>query len=67
MHYGRENPASAKTAQLCIPREAFCYYDKNMKYGMHDGDYRVMIGTSCENISHVFDVSVRSEVIALND
>lgn len=57
----------AKTAQLCIPCEAFCYYDKNMKYGMHDGDYRVMIGTSCENISHVFDVSVRSEVIALND
>jgi beta-glucosidase len=56
-----------KTAQLCIPREAFFYYDKNMKYGMHDGDYRVMIGTSCENISHVFDISVRSEVIALND
>jgi beta-glucosidase len=34
-----------KTAELYLTREAFCYYDRNMKYGMHDGDYKVMIGT----------------------
>lgn len=55
-----------KTVELQLTREAFCYYDRNMKYGMHDGDYKVMIGTSCEDIVYTVDASVRSERIKLN-
>lgn len=55
-----------KTVELHLTREAFCYYDRNMKYGMHDGDYKVMIGTSCEDIVYTVDASVRSERIKLN-
>ena len=55
-----------KTAELCLTREAFCYYDRNMKYGMHDGDYKVMIGTSCEDIAYTLEASVRSGRINLN-
>ena len=55
-----------KTVELQLTREAFCYYDRNMKYGMHDGDYKLMIGTSCEDIVYTVDASVRSERIKLN-
>ena len=56
-----------KKAELYLTREAFCYYDRNMKYGMHDGDYKVMIGTSCEDIVYTVEASVRSGRINLND
>lgn len=49
-----------KTVELQLTREAFCYYDRNMKYGMHDGDYKLMIGTSCEDIVYTAEASVRS-------
>jgi beta-glucosidase len=55
-----------KTAELYLTRDAFCYYDRNMKYGMHDGDYKVMIGTSCEDIAYTLEASVRSRRINLN-
>ena len=42
-----------------VPEEAFCYYDRELRLGMHDGDYTVGIGTSCENILKKFEVSVR--------
>jgi len=55
-----------KTAELQLTREAFFYYDRNMKYGMHDGDYKVMIGTSCEDIVYTVEASVKSGRIRLN-
>lgn len=55
------------TWELYLARDAFCYYDRNMKYGMHDGDYKVMIGTSCEDIAYTLEASVRSGRINLND
>ena len=54
-----------KTVELQLTREAFCYYDRNMKYGMHDGDYKLMIGTSCEDIVYTAEASVRSGRINL--
>jgi beta-glucosidase len=56
-----------RTEELQLTREAFCYYDRNMKYGMHDGDYKVMIGTSCEDIVYTLEVSVKSGRIILKD
>ena len=55
-----------KTVELQLTSESFCYYDKNMKYGMHDGDYKVMIGTSCEDVVYTVEASVRSRRINLN-
>ena len=55
-----------KTAELQLTHDTFCYYDRNMKYGMHDGDYKVMIGTSCEDIVYTVEASVRSGRINLN-
>jgi beta-glucosidase len=55
----------AKTVELQLTHEAFCYYDRNMKYGMHDGDYKLMIGTSCEDIVYTAEASVRSGRINL--
>ena len=54
------------TAEIQLTQEAFYYYDRNMKYGMHDGDYKVMIGTSCEDIVYTVGASVRSGRINLN-
>ena len=54
-----------ETAELLLPREAFYYYDRNMKYGMHDGNYTVMIGTSCEDIVYTVEASVKSGSINL--
>jgi len=42
-----------------LPRDAFCYYNRKMEYGMHNGDYAVCIGTSCTDIKHTFTVKVR--------
>ena len=56
-----------KKAELYLTREAFFYYNRNMEYGMHDGDYKVMIGTSCEDIVYTVEASVRSGRINLND
>ena len=49
-----------------IPVPQFEWNDRNMKYGMHDGDYKVMIGTSCEDIVYTVEASVRSGRINLN-
>ena len=44
---------------MSVQSEAFCYYDRKMVYGMHDGDYTVSVGTSCADIRHTFEVKVR--------
>lgn len=54
-----------KTVELQLTCEAFCYYDRNMKYGMHDGDYKLIIGTSCEDVVYTAEASVRSGRINL--
>ena len=48
-----------------IPHEAFCYYNRKMIYGMHNGDYKVSIGTSCANIHQTFEVSVRDGALTV--
>lgn len=48
-----------KTAMIQIPAESFCYYDQKMNYGIHNGDYTVMIGTSSTDITETFELRVR--------
>ena len=47
------------TVTLEVPAEAFCYYDRRMTYGMHDGDYTVLVATSCEDVHKTFEIKVR--------
>ena len=49
----------AAAVKIQVPAEAFFYYDRKMVYGMHDGDYTVMAGTSSEEILKTFEVKVR--------
>ncbi len=48
------------TVVIKIPREAFCYYDRKMNYGMHDGDYTVSVGTSSADIFGTCEIQVRN-------
>ena len=42
-----------------VPNEAFCYYDRQMNLGMHNGDYIVTVGTSSADARKTFEVQVR--------
>lgn len=47
-----------------IPDDAFFYYDRQMKYGMHNGDYTVSAGTSSTDIVKTFEVRIRNGLIS---
>lgn len=53
----------AVAAKIEVPAEAFCYYNRKMVYGMHDGDYTVMVGTSSADIKAAFEVKVRNGIV----
>lgn len=50
---------------VTLDREAFSYYDQCLDFGMHDGDYTVLIGTSSDNIAHTFEVKVRGGAVLM--
>ncbi len=59
--YKRVEAAAGETVTVTleVPAEAFCYYDRRMTYGMHNGDYTVSVATSCVDIHKTFEVQVR--------
>ena len=64
--YTRVEVPAGKSADAVIrlEREAFCYYDRAMRYGMHNGDYTLTLGTSSENAEASFDLKVRDEILS---
>lgn len=42
-----------------VPSDAFCYYDRRMNYGMHNGDYIVSVATSSVDVHQRFEALVR--------
>jgi beta-glucosidase len=46
-----------------IHDDAFFYYDRQLKYGMHDGDYTISAGTSSTDIRKAFEVKIRNRLI----
>ena len=50
-----------------IPDDAFFYYNRQMKYGMHDGDYTVSAGTSSTDIRKTFEVRIRNGLILTDE
>ena len=59
--YKRVEVAAGQKARVTIevPNEAFCYYDRKMNFGMHNGDYSVSVATSCVDVKTTFEVSVK--------
>jgi hypothetical protein len=45
-------------ADLAVPSDEFCYYDAELSYGPHGGDFTILAGTSSENAVPVITVSV---------
>ena len=52
-------PGETKRASLTLGTDAFCYYDRKMVYGLHDGNHTLLLGTSSEEIAATFEVTVR--------
>ncbi len=65
--YKRVEVEKGKTKQvsLTLGQEAFSYYDQCLDFGMHDGDYTVLIGTASDNIAHSFEVKVRGGAVLM--
>ena len=59
--YKRVEVAAGQKARVTIevPNEAFCYYDRKMNFGMHNGDYTVSVATSCTDVKKTFEVRVK--------
>ena len=55
--YRRVDLAAGESRRVSIPvpGDAFCYYDRQMRYGSHGGDFTLMLGTSCEDIVQSFE------------
>ena len=49
-----------KRVTLRLSRGDFCYYDAQMRYGLHDGRHTLMLGTSSENICATFEIEVKN-------
>ena len=66
--YKRVEAAAGKSVSvtLDVPAEAFCYYDRRMMYGMHNGDYTVSVATSCTDVHQAFEVRVREGKVLLS-
>ena len=52
-------PGETKRVRLCLGQDAFCYYDRKMRYGLHDGAHTLMLGTSSEDVCAAFEVTVK--------
>ena len=65
--YKRVAVAAGEKVEVTIqvPEEAFCYYDRKLRYGKHNGDYTVSIATSSVDIHETFEVSVEDGKIIL--
>ena len=53
-----------QTVTLRLQKDAFCYYDADLRYGLHDGGHTLLLGTSSEKTCATFELTVRNETIA---
>ena len=52
-------PGETKRVLLRMEEDAFCYYDKDMRFGLHDGAHTLLLGTSSEDVRAAFELSVK--------
>lgn len=58
-------PGEAKNVRLDLDAQAFCYYDRALRFGLHDGDHTLLLGTSSDTVDASFEVSVRGGKLSL--
>ena len=58
-------PGESKTVRLELGTQAFCYYDRALRFGLHDGDHTLLLGTSSDTADASFEVCVRGGKLAL--
>ena len=47
--------------EITVPDTCFCYYDRKLNYGMHNGDFTVSVATSSADTLKEFSVGVREK------
>ena len=47
--------------EITVPDTSFCYYDRKLNYGMHNGDFTVSVATSSADTLKEFSVGVREK------
>ena len=45
--------------EIEVRADAFCYYDRKLNFGMHDGDFTVSLATSSVDVLKEFEIRVR--------
>ena len=54
---------ATEKVSVTLDRDAFSYYNQELVFGMHDGDYTVLIGSASDNIAHSIEVKVRGGAV----
>ena len=54
-----------KQVTLQLEKDAFCYYDESMRYGLHDGEHTLLLGTSSEDICARFELTVQNGLFSI--
>ena len=50
---------------IALDKESFHFYDREMRYGVHDSGYTIMLGTSSENIIFSQEIQVKNQEIIM--
>ena len=58
-------PGETKRVTLTPEQEAFCYYDRNMVFGLHNGDHTLTVGTSSEDAAFQVSIKIRDGRITI--
>ena len=54
-----------KDVTLRLSKDAFCYYDADMRFGLHDGGHTLLLGTSSEDICARFELTVQNGLFSI--
>ena len=56
-------PGEARPVTVRLPKDAFCYYDRQLRYGLWDGVHTLRVGFSCEEIAAEICVIVKDSAL----
>ena len=61
-------PGETKRVSLTLDADAFCYYDRKMVYGLHDGNHTLLLGASSEDVAASFEAAARNgRILPVNE
>ena len=60
-------PNETKQVTLELVESDFCYIDRHMVHGLHDGRHKLLLGTSSEDLTEIGEVCVRGKKLELTE